>query len=1238
MKKLFLLLIAICAISLGMSAQQVVRGQVTDPNGEPLIGATVQPVGGGNGAATDVNGEFSLSVPFNVKTLKVSYVGYKTQELPIQPSMAITMSDSGTALDEVMVVAYGTAKKTSYTGSAEAVTNKKLELRPVTDATKALEGNVAGLQVTSASGQPGSSPNIQIRGYGSINAYSTPLYVVDGAPFDGNLATIAPSDIESMTVLKDASAAALYGARGANGVVMITTKKGVEGRSNIMWRSTFGWSSRATKRYEHVDQKEFVQLVYESVRNMAIDNGKSWQEAEDYARSAIANPNYEYYLGGELYNPFKNYTMDQLIDPATGQVRADAESAWNEDWYDSVVRNNAFRHEHQLQVTGGSERAQYMMSLGYLNEDGILKTTNYERYTARANVNSQITDWLATNINVSLAHAISNFSDYDGSSTSNPWYTAQFINPLLPVYLKDIKGNNIYDSEGNIQYDWAETGTEYAARPGNMSDFSSLGMLMLDKAFNKRDVAGLRTGIVLGSDLAKYGWRQGLKFAVNFSMDYVNRNNTRYMNGQHGNQAKQGGLLEKYNRRTQSYTFNQLLTWDRTFGEHTIGLLAGHEWYAYEFSYLVAGKTNLVDGIYELRPATTLLEADSYTDKYRIDSWLGRASYNYGGRYFLSASLRQDRSSRFHPDHNKGTFWSVGANWRVSGEKFMQNVGWVNNLSVKASYGEQGNDMLTTFYAWQSLYDLSYSNANNIGGMIASLENQNVSWEKSQNFNAGFDAILFNHRLQLNVEFYNRLTKNMLLNRPMALSTGFDGYMDNVGDMRNRGVEGSIRITPVRTADFEWNITAMATHNKNKVIKLTKEAPEILSGIRIIKEGLPLYTYYMPKSAGVDPSTGVPLYYAFEKDDDGNMIAGTEYITSDYTIATNCKYYQGSRHPDLFGSLGTDFSWKGLTLSVLTTYSLGGKVYDGLYASGMQLAYLSSTWNKHMLRRWQKPGDVTDVPRAYIKDPSILNSDRFLIDASYFAIKNITLAYALPTNWVSKLGMTGARIFGSVDNLALLTHLDGMDPQYNFSGSTDYDYSPNKTYTVGIELNFGKTYAATAPAVNVNLLNSQINDLRAQLADAQNNAADANSRLAQLQNDLNAANKALNNCKNDLNAAKNAAPKVVDNSKQYMNVLVHFPKSQTNVTADQRPNVERVAAYLKSHPEATCTIKGYASPEGNEDTNIKLANGRAASVKDMLVKKYGIAANRINAAGQGISNMFDELSWNRVSICEIIVK
>ena len=1044
MKKLFLLLMTVCSLSLTALADRTVQGVVTDAaTGEPLIGATVQPVGRGQGVATDIDGAFSLKVPDNVSFLNVSYVGYTTKQVAVANYVNVALESENTTFDEVIVVAYGTTKKTSFTGSAQAVSNKKIETRPITSATKALEGNVSGIQVTSGTGQPGSSPSIRIRGFGSINASNEPLYVLDGIPYDGSISSINPSDIESMSVLKDASAAALYGARGANGVVMIQTKKGAEGRTNVTWRSTVGWSNRATARYEGVSQQEFVQLTYEALRNQAVfANGYSWADGEAIARASLGKE-----LGGEMYNPFKNYTWDNIIDPATGQVRADAQSVWNEDWLDAVTQKNAFRHEHVVSFSGGTNKTKYMFSLGYLSEDGILKTTRFQRYSARANVDTQVNDWFAANINTSLAHSISNFSDYDGTSTSNPWYTAQFINPLFPVYLKDAQGNNVYNKDGEVEYDWGESG----ARPGNLSDFSSLGMLLMDKAKNVRDIAGLRTGIVIGSDLEKYGWRQGLKLAINFGMDYQTRNRDYYMNSQHGNQANAGGLLYKYNYRTQSYTFNQLLTWTRSFGDHNIDFLLGHEWYAFKFNQLAAGKTNLVDGIYELRPATSMQLADSYEDNYRINSYLSRFNYNYANRYYLSASLRTDQSSRFHKDHNRGWFWSVGANWRVSSEAFMRDISWIHNLSVKVSYGEQGNDDLGTYYAWQSLYDLDYGNGNNIGAKIASLENKNISWEKNGNLNAGFEAAFLDGRIRLDFEYFYKKTSDMLLNYPMALSTGFDGYYDNVGNMRNSGFEINLGLTPVRTQDFEWNLNFMANKVNNKVLKLTKESPEIISGIRVIKEGMPIYTYYMAKSAGVDPVTGAQLYWAYNKDDEGNIV--DEYITDDYGTASKCKYYQGSRIPKLYGSIGTDLNWKGLTLSILTTYSIGGKVYDSLYESGMDLWYMSSTWNKNQLRRWQQPGDITDVPRVEISQSYAAN-DRFLIDASYFAIKNITLGYNLPQSVIGKIGIRGAKIFGSVDNLALFTHLKGMDPQYNFTGGTDYDYSPNKTYTIGIEVNF----------------------------------------------------------------------------------------------------------------------------------------------------------------------------------------
>ena len=972
----------------------------------------------------------------------------QTQEVAIKPHVRVIMRSDSELLDEVMVVAYGTAKKSSFTGSASTIDNKKLELRPITNVTKGLEGQSTGVLTTSGSGQPGESASVVIRGYGSINASKSPLYVVDGIPFDGSLSSINPSDIETMTVLKDASAGALYGARGANGVVMITTKKGKEGKTQVNWRSTVGWSSRAIKEYDMVDQKEFTQLTYEALRNGYVFNsGYSWSDAEAAARGRLGST-----LGGELYNPFKNYTFDNIINPETGMVQADAQAVWNERWLDAVQRDNAFRHEHQLSLNGGNEKTKYMFSLGYLNEDGILEATSFQRYSARANISSTVTEWFTANLNTSLAHSLQNFSDYDGTSTSNVWYSAQFVSPLFPMYVKDINGNNILGENGKPQLNYGEDG-----RPGSYNDYNPLGGLLDDKADLKNDVASLRSALTFGSDNDNFGVFKGLKLALNFGVDYRNQLQKAYMNMHHGNQATAGGLLRKYNTRMKSYTFNQLLTWNRSFGLHNFDVMAGHEFYAYKYEYMEAGKTNLVDGILELRPGTTLYSADSYTNNYRIESWLGRFNYNFDEKYYFSASLRTDGSSRFYKDNRWGTFWSVGGNWRISKEAFMEDVTWLNNLSLKVSYGQQGNDNIlnslgySDYYLWQSLYSLDWANSNQIGGMISSLENREVSWEKNANLNIGIEASLFDSRLSINAEYYNKKTTDMLLSYPMATSTGFNGYNANVGNMRNSGFEFEVKGTPIKTNDFTWELTWMGSTVKKKVLKLTAESPEIISGIYSIKEGNPLYTFYMAKSAGVDPATGAQLYWIYDKDENGNIT--NERVSSDYAAAANSKYYLGSRIPELYGSIGTNLSWKGIDLSVLATYSIGGKIYDSLYYGSMNNQYYNQTWNKHALRRWQKPGDVTDVPRVEVGGRYTAN-DRFLVDASYFAIKNVTLGYTLPKSWLNKAKLNSVRVFGSVDNLALFTHLQGMDPQYNFTGQTDYSYTPNKTWSLGFEINF----------------------------------------------------------------------------------------------------------------------------------------------------------------------------------------
>ena len=1049
MKKRIVLFMTCLFAMIGLAtAQTRVQGVVlSQEDNEPIVGASILVKGTTIGTVTDMDGRFTLTgIPSSARTLVISYVGMKTQEVAIRSNVRVTLSTDAEVLDDVIVVAYGTAKKSSFTGSAANVDNKKLEMRPITSVTNGLEGQATGVLMTSASGQPGSTGSIRIRGYGSINASSAPLYVVDGIPFDGSLSSINPSDIESMTILKDASAGALYGARGANGVVMITTKQGKEGKTNVTWRSTVGWSERAQKPYDMLNQKEFVQLSYEAIRNGLIFNsGYSWADAEAAARASLGGSSYLGGSAGEQYNPFKNYSWSELIDPATGLVRDDAKSVYDEQWMDNLLRTG-FRQEHQMNVNGGTEKTKYMISLGYLNEDGILKTTGFERYTGRANVNTQVNDWFQANLNIGLSQSRQNYSDYDGSSTSNPWYSSQFVSPLFPVYLRDAAGNIVNDEFGKPTLDYGETG-----RPGSYNDFNPLGGLTLDKAKIQNDGASVRTGVTFGGDSDKLGAFKGLKLQLNFGADYRNTSSMSYMNMYHGNQANAGGYLDKESTRTLSYTLNQLLTYTRSFGRHNLDVLAGHEYYSYHYQNLDAAKTNLVDGIYELRPATTTVNADSYSNDYRIESWMGRINYNFDDKYYLSASVRTDGSSRFHKDNRWGTFWSVGANWRVTKEAFMQNVSWVNNLNVKASYGEQGNDELGTLYAWQSLYSLSYANGNNIGGFVASLENKDISWEKNANLNVGIEASLFDNRVRLNAEYYNKKTKDMLLNYPMATSTGFNGYDANVGDMRNSGFEVELGLTPVRTQDFEWNLTWMGSTVNNKVLHLTKESPEIISGIRIIKEGYELNTFYMAKSAGVDPQTGAQLYWAYDKDDNGNIT--NEYITSDVAKASTSKYFLGSRIPDLYGSIGTDLTWKGLTLSVLTTYSIGGKIYDSLYAGSMNNMYYNNNWNRHALRRWTQPGDVTDVPRIEVGG-KYATSDRFLVDASYFAIKNVTLSYNLPRRWMKSAGLNAVRLFGSVDNLALFTHLQGMDPQYSFSGGTNYDYTPNRTYSVGIEVNF----------------------------------------------------------------------------------------------------------------------------------------------------------------------------------------
>ena len=1036
------LLLAVTSVAFAQNIQ--VSGTVTDAtDGSALIGASVVVKGTLVGTSTDVDGKYTISVPAN-GVLEFVYVGYTTATMAVNGNTAldVALTPDAESLDEVVMVAYGTAKKSSFTGSAATVKTESITKRTVSNVAKAIEGLVAGVTTTSGGGQPGDGATIQIRGVGSINASSTPLYVVDGIAFDGNLASINPNDIESMTVLKDAAAAALYGARGANGVVMITTKKGSDGIANVNFKAQVGMQQRSLKRYDVLDQREFVEITYEAMKNNYYFNGGYPMDvAMQYAMEDLGPT-----LGGETYNPFKNYTWDTVIDPATGKVHADAVSAWDEDWMDELTNTQALRQEYQVGANGGNEKTKYALSVGYLKEDGVLITTMFQRYSARANVDHNVTKWLAMGVNANYAYTNSNSSQYSSTQTGNAWYSAQFMAPIYPVYRKDATGQTMVDEFGNKLYDYGEDGRPKAG------GFNVVGDLYDNHYETLRDNVGARTYFRLGGNDDSLGALKGLTFTVNFGADLTNRNITSYYNPYHGDGAQTQGSVDKYNTRTFSYTFNQLLAYDRTFGDHHILVQGGHEYYSYNYKYLYASRNQVYPGIPELAPAVTIGGANSYSQDYRIESYLGRLGYDYADRYYLEATWRTDGSSRFYKDNRWGQFWSVGGSWRLSEEPFMKGAAWMDNMTIRASYGQLGNDDLGTYYAWQSFYDLTWANAGNPGALVNSLENKNVSWEKKGTWNIGLEATLFKRLLNLNVEYYISKTTDLLLSNPMAMSTGFTGYSDNIGSLKNQGLEATVRVNWLQKQNFRASSTVMFYTNKNTVLSLTDGVDEI-SGTQVIKVGLPIYTYHIVKSAGVDPATGSQLYWAYKKDENGDKIEGSDYITSSKTEAQNSKYYLDSRAPKFQGSFGSDFQLGPVDFSFLTTFSYGGHVYESVYAQSMEAMYFGDTWNKQILRRWQKPGDVTDVP-AVMVNSGRLGTDKNLIDASYFTIKSIQLGYTLPQKWTQKAHIKGLRIFLVGDNIAMFNYLNGMDPQYSLTGGTSYSYAPTRSFSCGIDINF----------------------------------------------------------------------------------------------------------------------------------------------------------------------------------------
>lgn len=1051
MKKIALMLLGIAMFGVLVVEAQVksISGTATSSDdGTGIPGVSVSVKGTTIGTVTNMDGEYQLDVPTDAETLVFSFVGMKSQEVAISgTTVNVKMQADLVGLDEVMVVAYGTAKKESFTGSAEVINNDALEKRPVSNVSKALEGQVSGLQTTSGGGQPGSSASIVIRGFGSINSSNTPLYVVDGIPYDGAMNAISPSDIESITVLKDASAGALYGSRGANGVVLITTKKGDDsGKIEVSLKASYGLSNKALEPYDVLNSSEFMETSFQGYKNYEIyENGIDPDMAGGFALAALANSGTGLFGSDEEYNPY-DMPINQLIDPVTGKVNSAANLLYEDNWLDEITNKNAIRQEYEINLTGGTDKTKVFSSFGYLDEDGVLKETSFDRFSGRVGVEVEPKDWVKMGGNVSFAQTNTDILGFDGSSTSNVWYSAQFMSSIYPVYQRDENGDHVLNELGEKQFDYG------SSRPaGAQPNFNSVATLYDDKNYYQRDnVSGRFHFDILGDGIQKVV--KGLKLTTNLGFDKYTTRQTVYYNPLHGNaKPPVNGRLTKNSTTARSYTWNQLLTYEKEIGNHSFSLLAGHENYAYKSDILETSKTGFpFSEIYELAPGATIASSTSYQNNYTINSYLSNFTYDYSERYYLSASYRTDGSSRFYEDAQWGDFWSVGASWRITEESFV-NVDQIDNLKLKASYGVQGNDAIGTFYGWQALYDLGWPNGASNGALVSSVENKNLKWEENANFNVGLEGRVFD-RVGFSFEYFNRTTNDMLMQLPMATSLGFDSYWSNVGEMKNTGFDLSINGDIIKSNDIKWNVGILTSVLKNEIVKLDGEKPEIVtSSIRINREGEELNSFYLTRSAGVDIATGDQLYWVWDENEDGTI--SDKYVSNDKNKAANCREVVGSRIPDFYGSINSDFSAYGFDFSFLTTFSVGGYVYDGLYRSLMEPLYRGQNYHSNILRAWQNPGDVTDVPKVQSELTTTV-TDRFLVDASYFAIKNITVGYTLPKSFLSKIDLSSVRLYCTLDNVALFSHLDGMDPQYNFSGSTDYTYTPIKSTVFGIEVKF----------------------------------------------------------------------------------------------------------------------------------------------------------------------------------------
>ena len=1074
-KKIVLSVAAILFACTSVFAQnKQVSGTVTGPDKSPVVGATVVVEGTTLGTSTDMQGKYTLSAPVN-GTLVFSFIGYEDAKIAVngKTTVDVVLKEASKSIDDIIVVAFGEAKKDAFTGSAKVVSSDDLTKTQSSNVSDALIGKVAGMQMSSSSGRPGAQASITVRGPGSINSGTQPLWVVDGMPYEGDINHINPADIESITVQKDAASNALYGARGANGVIMVTTKRAKVGDARITFDGKWGLNTRALQTYDYVDNAgEYYALHYQALYNNYLLGGKSASEAHLAANELLTSNN----PGGLGYNVM-TVPAGQTLIGSNGKLNPNAtvgrkvnyegQDYWlqPDDWLNALYKPS-FRQEYNVNVSAAGEKANFFASFGYLDNNGIIEGSRQQRYTTRLRADYQAKKWFKVGGNF----AYTNMTSYQGDSGEgasdggNVFATALQTAPIYPIFIRNGQGKHIYDKWGFPIYDIGN-GANAGMQRTTGGTSNELQDIQLNK-YSSNDNAFSASGF------AEVRFYRDLKFVFNAGMNLDEMRGTSLLNPYYGQFASEGGIVSKSHDREISYNLQQLLNYTHTFGtKHNLDVLVGHETYDLKYYELSASKAMMF--AYDNDELNGLVvdkqSAASSVSHYNNEGFLARAQYDYDQRIFVSASYRRDASSNFHPDNRWGNFWSASAAWIINRESWFPQNNVVDLLKVKASYGSQGNDKLggytiSTYYT--DMYSISNDGQGGIATIFARKGNKDITWETNGNLNVGVEFGLWQNRLYGNIDYFYRKTTDMLFNLQVAPSNGYSTYYTNIGDMVNQGIEIELGADLIRRKNFVWNFGLNGTYYRNKITRLPDQYKQNTShdgklqgyhsGSSFLAEGESMMQWYIPTYAGVN-EVGEATWYAYETLDDGTK---KRYVTNDYNVANQKgRELQGDATPDFYGGFNTSLTFYGVDLSANFTYQIGGLAYDSGYASLMdspQQTSVGFAYHRDLWNAWTPEKTNSDIPRFRYNDQYFTSSSsRFLVDASYLNIQNITVGYTLPANITRKFLVEKLRVYLACDNVFYWSQRKGLDPRQSISGSTNpYMYAPIRTFSGGVTITF----------------------------------------------------------------------------------------------------------------------------------------------------------------------------------------